>query len=170
MNNSESSTEKEYTKEYLNNHDEKDIDLNSDTNDSCNINLGKTIYYFKKETKYNLLLDAPHFNYKKDIVFSPCDISQNNSVEIDNTCSSRLLIFNVKLKNVCPNKLLVFGVLVYENNNLYSFKAKKLSTLGLSYNKCKNIDAGKFSFLFYDNQPFKQKKLNIKFIYNYVMF
>lgn len=170
MNNSKNTNTKdsiiEESKEYENNS----VPLNSNINNACNINLGKTIYYFKDITDAKSSFDNFLCTEKKDMAFTPCDILQNHSIDVNNAYDSRLLILNVKLKNVCPNKLLVIGILVYENDKLYTFKAKKFSTLGLSHNKCKNIDAGKFSFLFYDKRPFNHKKLKVKFIYDYVMF
>lgn len=155
----------EESKEYENNP----MPLNSNINNVCNINLGKTIYYFEDITNDKYSSDNLSCNETK-YSLCPSNIFQDPNAWDNDTCDSRLLSLNVKLKNVRPNKLVVLGVLVYENNRLYTFKAKKFSTLGLSYNKCKNIDAGKFSFLFYDKRPFAHKNLKVKFIYNYVMF
>jgi len=155
----------EESKEYENNS----LPVNSDINNSCNIDLGKIIYYFEDITNDKYSLNNLSCNEKK-YNLSPSYIFQDPGDWNNNNFDGRLLSLNLKLKNVRPNKLVVLGVLVYENNKLYTFKVKKLSTLGLSYNKCKNIDAGKLDFLFYDDKPFSQKNLKVKFIYNYVMF
>lgn len=143
MDNYENENDNLYTCQEYNDLEKQDTSLNSNISNSCNIKLRETIYYPSKK---------------------------NRNVRMKNNCADgKLLVLNVKLKNICPNKILILGALVYDNNNLYAFKTKKLSTLGFSYNKCKNINSCKFSFMFHDYKPSNEKKLKVKFMYQYVL-
>lgn len=140
-------------------------------NNPCSINLGKTVYYFNKKPNKNSNISHSNVNKKNNVIFESCNILRNRSFKITNKADgSQLLLLNIKLKNLKPNKFLLLGVLIYENNKLYSFKVKKFSTFGLNNIKCKNIYAGQFSFLFSDKKPLKDKSIKIKFVHNYVNF
>lgn len=168
MDNSKNTNTKKYIIKDSTKHKNNFKTLNPNTNNPCKITLGKTIYFFRNKSDINTFGDDFNCDEKIDITFTPCDIVENTSVNIENPYDSRLLVFNVRLKNIHPDKSLILRVLVYENSKLYAFKAKKFSTLGLSYSKCKNIDSGKFSFIFYGDKPLSQRKLKVKFSYNYV--
>lgn len=107
-------------------------------------------------------------NAKKDICFPPCDIIKKECISVCPSCQGRLLILHVNLKNICPNKIIAVGVLIYKDKKLYAFKVKKIRT-GCNC-KCKDVDAGKFCFVFPDKHLCEKRKLKVKVISHYVRF
>ena len=109
-------------------------------------------------------------NSKKDICFDPCETVKKEFINVSPNCNGRLLVLHVNLKNICPNKMIVVGVLIYENNKLYALKVKKIHTGDFHDCKCRDLNAGKFYFVFKDDELCKKREFKVKVMSNYIKF
>ncbi|AOR23693.1 hypothetical protein [Clostridium taeniosporum] len=109
-------------------------------------------------------------NNVKHIVFPKCCDSLNEKIKTSLDDTGKLLLVRVHLKNVLYNKTLAVGVLIFEGQDLISFKVKKLYT-GCCYGMCKyhNIQTPTYYFVFPNKDHCSKKDFTIKVVKNYII-
>ncbi|WP_051623580.1 hypothetical protein [Clostridium hydrogeniformans] len=149
--------------------DNKDID-SSDKYDTTELDIDPKGFITEMSYGYDMRIDSNEccYDVTKEINFPPCKMIKNEFLDVQPSCDGRLLIIKVNLKNICPNKKIAVGVLIYKDNRVYAFRAKKIDTGNCSQCICKNFNAGEFCFVFTEDNLCEYRKIKIKVIVHYI--
>ena len=102
-----------------------------------------------------------------DVKFDKC--KNIEKLEMNSTISDcgNLLVVNVDLCNVRCNRFIALAVLVFENNVIKCYKTRKIYTGNKSNKYSFNINAGKFIFVFPEQNICISKDITVKLIAHY---